>query len=82
MAALSDLAAMGAEPLGVLIALGAPASWDATSMRCCTALATRARQRRRRSSAATPRASPVLTLGITVLGTATEPMRRDGARAG
>jgi thiamine monophosphate kinase len=28
MAALSDLAAMGAEPLGVLIALGAPASWD------------------------------------------------------
>ena len=82
MAALSDLAAMGAEPLGVLIALGAPASWDGALDEVLHGVGDACEAARVPIIGGDTTRSPVLTLGITVLGTATAPMRRDGARPG
>lgn len=82
MAALSDLAAMGAEPLGVLIALGAPPSWDADLDEVLHGVGDACAAARVPIIGGDTTRSPVLTLGITVLGTATEPMRRDGAKVG
>jgi thiamine-monophosphate kinase len=81
-AALSDLAAMAARPLGLLLALAVPARWDdelgalargvgAVAERAGCAIVggnvTRARE---------------LSLTITVLGTAVAPLRRSGACVG
>lgn len=82
MAALSDLAAMGAEPLGVLIALGAPASWDASLDDVLHGVGDACAAAKAPIIGGDTTRAPVLSLGITVLGTATAPMRRDGARAG
>ncbi len=82
MAALSDLAAMGAEPLGVLIALGAPASWDSELDEVLHGVGDACAAAKVPIIGGDTTRSPVLTLGITVLGTATQPMRRDGALPG
>ena len=82
MAALSDLAAMGAEPLGVLIALGAPVSWDSAIDDVLRGVGDACAAAKAPIIGGDTTRAPVLTLGITVLGTATEPMRRDGARPG
>lgn len=82
MAALSDLAAMGAEPLGVLIALGAPPAWDPDLDEVLHGVGDACAAAKVPIIGGDTTRSPVLTLSITVLGTATEPMRRDGARAG
>ena len=82
MAALSDLAAMGAEPLGVLIALGAPPAWDADLDEVLHGVGDACASARVPIIGGDTTRGPVLTLGITVLGTAAEPMRRDGARPG
>ncbi len=82
MAALSDLAAMGAEPLGVLIALGAPGSWDSDLDEVLHGVGDACAAARAPIIGGDTTRSPVLTLGITVLGSAAVPMRRDGARPG
>ncbi len=82
MAALSDLAAMGAEPLGVLIALGAPKSWDAELDAVLQGVGDACAAAKAPIIGGDTTRAPVLTLGITVLGTAVVPMRRDGARPG
>ncbi len=82
MAALSDLAAMGAEPLGVLIALGAPPTWDSDLDEVLHGVGDACSAAKVPIIGGDTTRSPVLTLGITVLGTATAPMRRDGARPG
>lgn len=80
--ALSDLAAMGAEPLAVLLALGVPEEWRARLDELALGI--------EQACAAT--GAPIvggdttrardLTIGVTVLGTAARPLRRSGARAG
>jgi thiamine-monophosphate kinase len=82
MAALSDLAAMGAEPLGVLVALSAPASWDASLDDVLQGVGDACAAAHAPIIGGDTTRGPVLTLGITVLGTATHPLRRDGARSG
>ena len=82
MAALSDLAAMGAEPLGVLIALGAPESWDSALDEVLHGVGDACAAAKAPIIGGDTTRAPVLTLSITVLGTATNPMRRDGARDG
>ena len=82
MAALSDLAAMGAEPLGVLIALGAPVSWDKSLDDVLHGVGEACAAAKAPIIGGDTTRAPVLTLGITVLGTATTPMRRNGARSG
>jgi thiamine-monophosphate kinase len=81
-AALSDLAAMGATPLGVLLALTVPVGWrdDLTALAAGIAEATR--------SARAPIVGGDVTdgnrlaLAITVLGHAKRPLSRAGARPG
>lgn len=81
-AALSDLAAMGASPLGVLLALTLPSAWrgELPALADGIAAATRA--------AAAPIVGGDVTdgdrlaLAITVLGHAERPTARAGARAG
>ena len=82
MAALSDLAAMGAEPLGVLIALGAPESWDHALDEVLRGVGDACAAAKAPIIGGDTTRAPVLTLGITVLGTSTAPMRRVGARPG
>ncbi len=82
MAALSDLAAMGAEPLGVLVALGAPTSWDAALDDVLQGVGDACAAARVPIIGGDTTRGPVLTLGITVLGTTCQPMLRSGARAG
>lgn len=82
MAALSDLAAMAAEPLGVLVALGVPERWrpalgelaQGIEHACVFAGAAIV-------GGDTTRAAE-LTVGITVLGSTVHPLRRRGARVG
>ena len=82
MAALSDLAAMGAEPLGVLIALGAPESWDSQLDDVLHGVGDACAAAKAPIIGGDTTRAPVLTLGITVLGTSIAPLRRDGARHG
>lgn len=82
MAALSDLAAMGAEPLGVLIALGAPESWDSALDDVLHGVGDACAAAKAPIIGGDTTRAPVLTLSITVLGTAIHPIRRDGARDG
>lgn len=82
MAALSDLAAMGADPLGVLIALGAPPSWDAALDDVLQGVGDACAAAKAPIIGGDTTRAPILTLSITVLGTASAPMRRDGARPG
>jgi thiamine-monophosphate kinase len=82
MAALSDLAAMGAEPLGVLIALGAPEDWDRDLDDVLRGVGEACASTHAPIIGGDTTRAPVLSLSITVLGTTGSPMRRDGARAG
>jgi thiamine-monophosphate kinase len=82
MAALSDLAAMGAEPLGVLIAVGAPEDWDSALDDVLRGVGEACASAHAPIIGGDTTRAPVLSLGITVLGTTKAPMRRDGARAG
>jgi thiamine-monophosphate kinase len=81
-AALSDLAAMAAAPLGLLLALGLPRDWRRELDAIARGVGEMA------SSVGCPivggnvtRASE-LSLTITVLGSSARPLGRDGARAG
>ena len=82
MAALSDLAAMGAAPLGVLLALTVPRDWREALDRVAQGI----------GDAAVQAGAPIvggdvtdgdrLALALTVLGHAPRPLSRGGARAG
>jgi thiamine-monophosphate kinase len=81
-ATLSDLAAMGASPLGLLIAMAVPAGWRVDLDALADGI----------GEAARASGSPILggdvtdgdrlTLGITALGHATRPLSRGGAQPG
>ena len=81
-AALSDLAAMAAAPLGVLLSLVVPEQWDNDLLALARGVGLTA------SGAGCPIVGGNLTRGselsltITVLGHATQPLRRAGARPG
>lgn len=81
-AALSDLAAMAAEPLGMLLSLVVPRQWDDDLLALARGVGITA------SGAGCPIVGGNLTRGselsltITVLGHSTQPLRRAGARAG
>src|SRR4051812_28814258 len=81
-AALSDLAAMGARPLGLLLALGLPESWQSDAEAIADGVGATA------SAVACPivggnvTRSSELVLTITVLGSAARPLTRAGAAAG
>ena len=81
-AALSDLAAMGAAPLGVLLALTVPADWRPSlgALAEGIAAATRASQTPIVGGDVTD--GDRLALAITVLGHAPKPVARSGARPG
>ncbi len=82
MAALSDLAAMGAAPLGLLVAATVPPTWREALVEIARGI----------GAAAVAAGSPIvggdvtagdrLALGITVLGTTARPISRGGARPG
>jgi len=82
MAALSDLAAMGAAPLGVLLALTVPERWRVSLGALAEGI----------GAAASAQGAPIvggdvtdgdrLALAITVLGHSPRPLSRAGARAG
>lgn len=82
VAALSDLAAMGAQPVGLLLALGVPAEWSEAMLAIARGV----------GDAAAAAGCPIvggnvtrardLSLTITVLGTASRPLGRDGVREG
>jgi len=83
MAALSDLAAMGAKPLGVLAGLILPRTFEDAS------LDDLARGQRRAADALSTAVvggnlsrGGELSITTTVLGTSARPMRRDGAKSG
>ena len=82
MAALSDLAAMAASPLGVLLALGLPKSWldDAGELGDGVGDALDRAHTIVRGGDITGASD--LTLGFTVLGSTAAPLRRNGARLG
>jgi thiamine-monophosphate kinase len=81
-AALSDLAAMGARPLGLLLALGLPENWQAAAEELADGVGATA------SALACPivggnvTRSSELTLTVTVLGSAARPLSRSGASPG
>jgi thiamine-monophosphate kinase len=81
-AALSDLAAMAASPLGVLLALGLPQSWlDATGeLGDGVGDAIDAAETLVRGGDITGASD--LTIGVTVLGSTAAPLHRNGARIG
>ncbi|MCU0619163.1 MAG: thiamine-phosphate kinase [Gemmatimonadaceae bacterium] len=82
MAALSDLAAMGAEALGVLVALAAPPSWDADLDAVMRGVGEACAAARTRVLGGDTTRGPVLMLTVTVLGRAVRPLRRAGAVPG
>ncbi|HEY2895886.1 MAG TPA: thiamine-phosphate kinase [Gemmatimonadaceae bacterium] len=81
-AALSDLAAMAASPLGVLLALGLPQSWldVAGDLGDGVGDAIDAAETLVRGGDITGASD--LTIGVTVLGSTSAPLHRNGARIG
>jgi len=81
-AALSDLAAMGATPLGVLLALTVPTNWRDELSALADGIAAATRSVRAPIVGGDVTAGDRLALAITVLGHATRPLSRAGARPG
>lgn len=80
VAALSDLAAMGAVPIAVLSALEVPESWRAELPEIARGVADAAASVGARVVGGNTTRGPVLALTTTVLGSVFRPLRRDGAR--
>lgn len=81
-AALSDLAAMAAEPLGMLLALGVPESWQQELGELARGVGTSAELARCAIVGGNVTRARELSLTITVLGAVERPLRRNGAKAG
>jgi thiamine-monophosphate kinase len=81
-AALSDLAAMAASPIGILLSLGLPTSWldAAGELACGVGDALDAAHTIVLGGDIT--GASELTIGVTVLGGSAAPLRRTGARVG
>ncbi|MDQ2931182.1 MAG: thiamine-phosphate kinase [Gemmatimonadota bacterium] len=82
MAALSDLAAMAASPLGVLLALGLPKSWLASVGEIGDGVGDALDVAKTLMRGGDITGASDLTLGFTVLGSTTAPLRRGSARVG
>jgi thiamine-monophosphate kinase len=82
-AALSDLGAMGAEPIGALVALTLPKRCTRREIEALAKGQARAAKRTRCPIiGGNITAGPVLSLTTTAFGRASRPLRRDGAHAG
>ncbi len=82
MAALSDLAAMAASPLGVLLALGLPKSWLASVGEIGDGVGDALDVAKTLVRGGDITGASDLTLGFTVLGSTAAPLRRSSARVG
>lgn len=82
MAAASDLAAMAATPLAVLNALTVPPSWRAELSAIADGIGAAAERVGAAIVGGDLSAGDALSLSVTVLGHAREPLRRSGARVG
>ncbi|HXT48965.1 MAG TPA: thiamine-phosphate kinase [Gemmatimonadaceae bacterium] len=80
-AALSDLAAMAAEPLALLVSLSIPDAWLTEIPDLADGLGNAARAAGARIAGGDLTSARELCIGITVLGTARAPLLRSGARA-
>lgn len=81
-AALSDLAAMGARPLGLLLALALPKSWEGDAEAIADGVGATAAAVDCPIVGGNITRSTELALTLTVLGCATRPVTRAGAREG
>jgi thiamine-monophosphate kinase len=81
-AALSDLAAMGAAPLGLLLALALPERWDPEIAELARGVGASAERAGCPIVGGNVTRATELSLTITVLGRAERPLRRSGARVG
>lgn len=81
-AALSDLAAMAAAPLGMLLALAVPTSWQEALVELARGVGAAAAGARCPIVGGNLTRGFELSLTITVLGTTATPLRRAGARVG
>ncbi|MGH7713318.1 MAG: thiamine-phosphate kinase [Gemmatimonadaceae bacterium] len=82
MAATSDLAAMGARPLGMTVALALPHDWTEDLGRVADGIGEAARQARCPIIGGDLARAEALHCAFTVLGAAMHPVRRSGARPG
>ena len=81
-AALSDLAAMAAMPIGLLLALGVPEHWQSELTDVARGVGRSAERAGCPIVGGNVTRARDLSLTITVLGAATQPLHRAGARAG
>lgn len=81
-AAISDLAAMAATPIGILVALGLPASWLGRAGELGDGIGDALERAKTTVRGGDITGASDLTIGVTVLGSAVAPLRRDGARVG
>ncbi|HET7189965.1 MAG TPA: thiamine-phosphate kinase [Gemmatimonadaceae bacterium] len=81
-AALSDLAAMAATPLGMLLAIAVPASWQDALVELARGVGAAAAGARCPVVGGNLTRGFELSLTITVLGSTAAPLRRAGARVG
>lgn len=81
-AALSDLAAMAATPLGLLLALAVPTTWDDALVALARGVGAAAAGARCPIVGGNLTRATELSLTITVLGSTPTPLRRAGARVG
>ncbi|CAN5435549.1 thiamine-phosphate kinase [soil metagenome] len=81
-AALSDLAAMGARPLGLLLALALPERWERDAEAIADGVGVTASRVACPIVGGNVTRGEELTLTVTVLGCATRPITRAGAREG
>ncbi len=79
-AAISDLAAMAAEPLGLLLAMSIPPRWMDDVMAIGAGVAAAARAAGMPIVGGDTTGGELLTLSLTVLGSARAPLSRGGAR--
>jgi thiamine-monophosphate kinase len=82
MAALSDLAAMGAAPRGVVVAVALPSAWRAALAAVARGVADAAAAAGTVIIGGDLSRADALVLGVTVLGSAARPLPRTGARPG
>jgi thiamine-monophosphate kinase len=81
-AALSDLAAMAAAPLGLLLALSVPERWQEDLTELARGVGAASARARCPIVGGNLTRGDALSLTLTVLGSAARPLRRDGARHG